>query len=117
MGEMSFVGPRPLLPVDQPKWQTSRLLVRPGLTGWAQINGGRDISPEDKLALDIWYITNASFVLDIAILWRTLVIMVLGERLNGDAPKATHALGKNETKLSHRWPAYALTETQVRKPI
>src|SRR5262249_61992957 len=53
VGEMSFVGPRPLLPVDQPQWQNSRLAVRPGLTGWAQIKGGRDIPPEDKLALDV----------------------------------------------------------------
>jgi lipopolysaccharide/colanic/teichoic acid biosynthesis glycosyltransferase len=82
IGEMSFVGPRPLLPVDQPNGQTSRLLVRPGLTGWAQVNGGRDISPEEKAGLDLWYLENASFRLDIKILWRTLGMMIFGERLN-----------------------------------
>jgi lipopolysaccharide/colanic/teichoic acid biosynthesis glycosyltransferase len=85
VGEMSFVGPRPLLPVDQPQGPDSRLLVRPGLTGWAQVNGGRDIPPEDKAALDVWYIMNASIWLDILILLRTLDMMVLGERTNPDA--------------------------------
>jgi lipopolysaccharide/colanic/teichoic acid biosynthesis glycosyltransferase len=103
LGEMSFVGPRPLLPVDQPRWQKSRLLVRPGLTGWAQINGGRDISPEDKAALDIWYIMNASLWLDIVILLRTLVTMVLGERLNRSAVRAAHAtLERMRTRLDAR---------------
>jgi len=91
IGEMSFVGPRPLLPVDQPQWQNSRLAVRPGLTGWAQIKGGRDISPEDKAALDVWYIVNASLALDISILLRTVITLVLGERVDPDAVKAAHA--------------------------
>ena len=91
VGEMSFVGPRPLLPVDQPLGQHSRLLVRPGLTGWAQINGGREISAEDKAALDIWYIMNASIWLDITILLRTLAIVMSGDRANGFAVKAAHA--------------------------
>jgi lipopolysaccharide/colanic/teichoic acid biosynthesis glycosyltransferase len=105
LGEMSFVGPRPLLPVDQPQWQKSRLLVRPGLTGWAQVNGGRDVSPEDKAALDIWYIMNASLWLDIVILLRTLVMMVLGERANRSAVQAAHAtLEKTRT----RWAAKSL---------
>jgi lipopolysaccharide/colanic/teichoic acid biosynthesis glycosyltransferase len=90
LGEMSFVGPRPLLPLDQPTWQTSRLLVRPGLTGWAQINGGRAISSEDKAALDVWYIINASLWLDIRILLRTLGIMISGGDLNGLTAQAAH---------------------------
>ena len=105
LGEMSFVGPRPLLPVDQPQWQNLRLLVRPGLTGWAQVNGGRDISPEDKAALDIWYIMNASPWLDITILLRTLVMMVLGERLDRSALQTAHlALEKMRTS----WAAKSL---------
>jgi lipopolysaccharide/colanic/teichoic acid biosynthesis glycosyltransferase len=91
LGEMSFVGPRPLLPVDQPQLQNPRLVVRPGLTGWAQINGGRDISPEDKAALDIWYIVNASLWLDISILLRTLVMLFVGERVNRSAVQAAQA--------------------------
>jgi lipopolysaccharide/colanic/teichoic acid biosynthesis glycosyltransferase len=83
IGDMSFVGPRPLLPVDQPGEQAVRLLVRPGLTGWAQINGGRDISPEEKAKLDAWYIQNAWFWLDIKILLRTLGMIMSRGSLNG----------------------------------
>ena len=75
VGEMSFVGPRPLLQIDQPKIDTPRLSVRPGLTGWAQINGGRDISPEKKASLDLWYISHAAFWLDVKILLRTLAMI------------------------------------------
>ena len=105
LGEMSFVGPRPLLPVDQPQWQNSRLVVRPGLTGWAQVNGGRDISPEDKAALDIWYIVNASLWLDISILLRTLVMLVLGERVNRSAVQAAHSTLE---KMKTKWAAGSL---------
>ena len=59
LGEMSFIGPRPLLPIDQPEDATVRLLVRPGLTGRAQVQGGRAVSPEEKAVLDEWYVRNA----------------------------------------------------------
>lgn len=91
VGEMSLVGPRPLLPIDQPERQSMRLLVRPGLTGWAQVNGGRDIAPEDKAALDVWYIMHASLWLDLAIVLRTVSLLVLGERVNAAALNAAHA--------------------------
>jgi lipopolysaccharide/colanic/teichoic acid biosynthesis glycosyltransferase len=78
-GEMSFVGPRPLLPVDQPIDSKSRLLVRPGLTGWAQIKGGRQISPAEKAALDVWYVRNMSLTLDVKIMLRTVPMLILGE--------------------------------------
>jgi lipopolysaccharide/colanic/teichoic acid biosynthesis glycosyltransferase len=91
LGEMSFVGPRPLLPVDQPQFQSLRLGVRPGLTGWAQVNGGRDISPDDKAALDVWYIVNASLWLDISILMRTLIMLVAGEQVNRYALQAAYS--------------------------
>ncbi len=81
-GDMSFVGPRPLLPRDQPKTCPARLLVRPGLTGWAQVVGGRDIPPEDKAALDVWYVRNASILLDLQILVRTIPIVLFGERIS-----------------------------------
>jgi lipopolysaccharide/colanic/teichoic acid biosynthesis glycosyltransferase len=84
-GEMSFVGPRPLLPIDQPPAFASRLLVRPGLTGWAQVMGGRDVSPADKAALDIWYVQNASLRLDIEILVRTVPVVLFGERISHEA--------------------------------
>jgi lipopolysaccharide/colanic/teichoic acid biosynthesis glycosyltransferase len=81
-GDMSFVGPRPLLPQDQPKACAARLLVRPGLTGWAQVIGGRDISPEDKAALDYWYVRKASLLLDLGIIARTVPIILFGERIS-----------------------------------
>lgn len=89
LGEMSFIGPRPLLPVDQPSDYAARLIVRPGLTGWAQVKGGRDISPADKAALDIWYVHNASLALDARILLRTVAMVLFGEqRHTGDIERA-----------------------------
>ena len=60
VGEMSLVGPRPLMPEDQPANPAIRLMVRPGITGWAQVNGGKRITNEEKGDLDEWYIRNAS---------------------------------------------------------
>ena len=73
-GEMSLVGPRPLLmeylPLYSPE-QTRRHEVRPGITGWAQVNGRNAISWEEKFKLDVWYVDNQSLVLDLKILWMT----------------------------------------------
>lgn len=80
LGDMSFIGPRPLLPVDQTPRFAARLLVRPGLTGWAQVAGGRGLSVQDKAALDIWYVCHASLRTDLSILFRTIPMVVLGER-------------------------------------
>jgi lipopolysaccharide/colanic/teichoic acid biosynthesis glycosyltransferase len=85
IGDMSLVGPRPLLPLDGASKFPARLLVPPGLTGWAQIKGGREISSQDKAVLDIWYLRHASLWLDIKILAQTLPTMVLGERTKPDA--------------------------------
>mgnify|MGYP005654153511 FL=1 len=74
-GEMSLVGPRPLLMEYLPlynKEQFRRHHVRPGITGWAQINGRNAISWEEKFTLDIWYVDNQSFWLDIKILFLTI---------------------------------------------
>jgi lipopolysaccharide/colanic/teichoic acid biosynthesis glycosyltransferase len=84
-GQMSFVGPRPLLPVDQPVGAAARLLVRPGLTGWAQIKGGRQISAVDKAALDLWYVRHASLTLDLGILLRTVGMVLFGDTTHADA--------------------------------
>jgi lipopolysaccharide/colanic/teichoic acid biosynthesis glycosyltransferase len=74
-GEMSLVGPRPLLmeylPLYKPE-QARRHEVRPGITGWAQVNGRNAISWPDKFALDVWYVDNQSLWLDIKILWMTV---------------------------------------------
>jgi len=74
-GEMSLVGPRPLLmeylPLYTPE-QARRHEVRPGITGWAQVNGRNAISWADKFLLDVWYLDNRSLWLDVKILWRTV---------------------------------------------
>jgi lipopolysaccharide/colanic/teichoic acid biosynthesis glycosyltransferase len=78
-GEMSLVGPRPLLMEYLPLYspvQARRHEVRPGITGWAQINGRNAISWVDKFALDVWYVDNASIWLDIRILWLTVLKVV-----------------------------------------
>jgi lipopolysaccharide/colanic/teichoic acid biosynthesis glycosyltransferase len=85
VGQMSFIGPRPLLPVDQPVGSAARLQVRPGLTGWAQVKGGRHLSSLDKVALDVWYVRNASIAVDLEIIVRTIVMVIFGERENPDA--------------------------------
>jgi lipopolysaccharide/colanic/teichoic acid biosynthesis glycosyltransferase len=85
IGDMSIIGPRPLLPCDQAPEYAARLSVRPGLTGWAQVNGGRIISTSDKLILDLWYVQNASFMLDLAIIVRTVKMVLFGDRINTDA--------------------------------
>jgi lipopolysaccharide/colanic/teichoic acid biosynthesis glycosyltransferase len=75
IGDMSLVGPRPLLmeylPLYSPE-QSRRHDVRPGLTGWAQVNGRNALSWPEKFALDVWYVDNRSLWLDIRILWLTV---------------------------------------------
>lgn len=80
VGDMSLIGPRPLLMQDQPRNSAVRLMVRPGITGWAQVNGGARLSPTEKEALDIWYICNASPVLDFRILGMTFLSLIRGDR-------------------------------------
>jgi len=79
LGKMSLVGPRPLLMEYLPlysKEQARRHLVRPGITGWAQVNGRNAISWDEKFKLDVWYVDNLSLLVDLKILWRTFVIVV-----------------------------------------
>jgi lipopolysaccharide/colanic/teichoic acid biosynthesis glycosyltransferase len=92
VGEMSLIGPRPLLPQDQPSNSNFRLVVRPGITGWAQINGGNLITTEEKGALDDWYIHNASFWLDLRIALFTLIFLFKGERRFEQAVREANAL-------------------------
>jgi lipopolysaccharide/colanic/teichoic acid biosynthesis glycosyltransferase len=84
-GDMSLVGPRPLLmeylPLYTPE-QARRHTVRPGITGWAQINGRNAISWEDKFALDVWYVDNHGLLLDLKILWSTLRKVVVREGIS-----------------------------------
>jgi sugar transferase EpsL len=84
-GDMSLVGPRPLLmeylPLYSPE-QAKRHLVRPGITGWAQVHGRNTISWQDKFCLDVWYVENASFVVDMKILCMTLLKVLRRDGIN-----------------------------------
>ncbi|MGI9375315.1 MAG: sugar transferase [Tsuneonella suprasediminis] len=87
VGDMSLVGPRPLLmdylPLYSPE-QARRHEVRPGITGWAQINGRNSLSWNEKFALDIWYVDNRSVVLDIKILFLTLRKVIARDGISAD---------------------------------
>jgi sugar transferase EpsL len=86
-GEMSLVGPRPLLPQYLGRYsprQGRRHEVRPGVTGWAQVNGRNALSWEQKFELDVWYVEHLSLVLDLKILGMTLWKIVTGEGLSAD---------------------------------
>jgi lipopolysaccharide/colanic/teichoic acid biosynthesis glycosyltransferase len=91
VGDMSLIGPRPLLPQDQPPDPALRLSVRPGITGWAQVCGGRLLSPQEKGALDEWYIRHASLWLDLRIFARTILTLLSGERRTGERSPSPHA--------------------------
>jgi lipopolysaccharide/colanic/teichoic acid biosynthesis glycosyltransferase len=80
VGDMSMIGPRPLLLQDQPRTSTVRLMVRPGITGWAQVNGATLLLPMEKEKLDEWYIRNASLWLDLRIVGMTLWSLIKGHR-------------------------------------
>lgn len=86
-GDMSLVGPRPLLmeylSLYTPE-QARRHEVRPGITGWAQVNGRNALSWEEKFEYDVWYVDNWSFWLDIKILWMTLVAVLKREGISAD---------------------------------
>lgn len=84
-GRMSLIGPRPLLPVDLADDCSARLSVVPGLTGWAQVHGGKAISADEKNALDEWYVYHASLALDLRIVWATLRIVFKGDARQDDA--------------------------------
>jgi len=84
-GSLSLVGPRPLLVEYLPRYsvrQRRRHLVKPGLTGWAQVNGRNSISWEEKFELDVWYVENRSFLLDMKILWLTFIKVIRQEGIS-----------------------------------
>ncbi|HAN19361.1 MAG: UDP-galactose phosphate transferase [Bacteroidetes bacterium GWC2_33_15] len=84
-GDMSLVGPRPLLPEYLPlynEFQMQRHNVKPGITGWAQVNGRNAISWEQKFEYDVWYVNNLSFFLDLRILLKTLYKIINKEGIS-----------------------------------
>jgi lipopolysaccharide/colanic/teichoic acid biosynthesis glycosyltransferase len=130
IGEMSIVGPRPLLPIDRASEYAARLLVQPGLTGWAQVNGACDIPARDKAALDIWYLRNASLRLDLIVMARTILTIVRGERTHAEAVRkardelanspafALRHVGPRAANAEHERPlAEATTQTAQAKSI
>jgi len=83
-GEMSLVGPRPTIQVQVAQYterQRGRLAVRPGLTGWAQIHGRTSLPWAERIELDLWYIEHRSWRLDLAIVWRTMRMLISGDGL------------------------------------
>jgi lipopolysaccharide/colanic/teichoic acid biosynthesis glycosyltransferase len=92
-GDMAFLGPRPLLPATIAEFgELGRIrgTVRPGLSGWAQVNGNTRLTNSEKLALDLWYVRNRSLWLDLHILVLTAQVALLGERV--DRRHVDHAL-------------------------
>ena len=86
-GDMSIVGPRPTLPYQVELYndfQRRRLLVKPGITGWAQVNGRNAISWEQRIKLDVWYVENWSLWLDVKILLKTVTVVIRKEGLYGE---------------------------------
>lgn len=86
-GQMSFIGPRPLLPEYLPLYtaeQARRHDVRPGITGWAQVNGRNAISWECKFELDVWYVDHLNFLLDMRIIFLTLAKVVRRQGISAE---------------------------------
>jgi len=99
-GDMSLVGPRPLLTEYLDLYSTKqarRHEVKPGITGWAQVNGRNAINWNEKFHLDVWYVDNQSFKLDIIILWKTLSKVMKRSGINQDGEfTMTKFKGNNE---------------------
>jgi lipopolysaccharide/colanic/teichoic acid biosynthesis glycosyltransferase len=83
-GEMSIIGPRPTVPVQVAQYtdrQRGRLAVKPGITGWAQVNGRASLPWPERIELDLWYVEHRSLRLDLQILWLTVKMLVTGHGL------------------------------------
>ena len=101
-GDMSLIGPRPLLPEDQPANTAIRLMVRPGISGWAQVNGGKLVTKEEKEKYDEWYVRNASLALDCRIALLTIGVMLKShhsahEHASDEAQLQTRDVGFKQT--------------------
>ena len=99
-GQMSLVGPRPLLVsyLDRyNEYQLRRLEVKPGLTGWAQVNGRNSISWEKKFEYDVWYVDNRSFKLDLIIIFKTIGQVITGKGISHkNHPTMEEFMGTNK---------------------
>ena len=83
-GDMSLIGPRPTIPVQVEQYtprQRERLAIKPGITGWAQVNGRASLPWAERIELDLFYIAHRSLMLDLRILWRTVTMVLAGSDL------------------------------------
>lgn len=97
-GEMSLVGPRPLLPQYLPLYsdfQKKRHNIKPGITGWAQVNGRNAISWQKKFEYDVWYVNNISFWVDLKIILLTIKKVFIREGINNEGQISTEAYRGN----------------------
>ena len=97
-GDMSLVGPRPLLVSYLPlynEFQARRHEVKPGITGWTQVNGRNRLSWDEKFNLDVWYVDNLSFALDLRIIWLTFVKVIKQEGINASEKTTMEPFKKN----------------------
>ena len=97
-GDMALIGPRPLLPQYLPlysKEQARRHAVRPGITGWAQVNGRNAISWTKKFELDVWYVDHCSFLLDLKIIFLTIKKVFVREGISSDTSVTMEAFTGN----------------------
>lgn len=98
-GDMSLIGPRPLLVEYLPLYndtQKRRHEVRPGITGWAQVNGRNAISWQQKFEYDVWYVDRVSFILDCKITWKTILKVVKSENINASSSTTMEKFSGNE---------------------
>lgn len=103
-GDMSFVGPRPLLMQYLPLYneeQARRHLVRPGVSGWAQVNGRNALSWEEKFKLDSWYVDHVSLRLDLRIVWMTIVNILKRQGINAGEDTTMQPFSGNEGTSAH----------------
>ena len=98
-GDMSLIGPRPLLIQYLPLYndeQSRRHNVRPGITGWAQVNGRNTVPWPQRFALDVWYVDNMSFLLDLKILWQTVLKVIKRDGISSETSATMEAFTGNQ---------------------
>ena len=106
IGDMSLVGPRPLLMEYLPLYTTEQFRrhnVRPGITGWAQVNGRNTISWQEKFQFDTWYVDNQSFLLDMKIIWMTIKKVIAREGISADGEVTMSKFLGSSVENSKKW--------------
>lgn len=114
-GDMALIGPRPTVPEQVENYaafERRRLEIRPGMTGWAQVNGGIELTWPERIMLDVWYVDHRSFWIDVRIVWQTAAVILFGDErspqalqdaiayANQEGKKGAHALSRRPSDLS-----------------